>query len=87
MMERDLMKQAIQGSYDRIEPLDLPLLQAYSNQFLEDQNSEDGLRQAYREFAEEKNISFLSIASAGVEGINRLAGSDVSLNVSRDEKR
>ncbi|MFO7670761.1 MAG: hypothetical protein R6W31_13960 [Bacteroidales bacterium] len=86
MLKNDLMKQPRQASYDRIEPLDLPLQPLYSERVEPDQLEEEGLVRTYREFMEEKDLSLLTIASAGVEGINRLAGSDLSLDVSRDQK-
>ena len=50
-----------------------------------DPEAERGLGHVYREFVKEKDISLLSIASAGVEGINRITGSELSLNLSRDD--
>jgi len=71
---------------DRIEALDLPALSTTSGKTSVRQLSEKGLRQTYRDFLDERDISLLPIASAGIEGINFLAGSDLSLNLSRDEK-
>lgn len=84
-LERGLIKQNLQANFDRIEPLDLPPISGSSAQLFEEEYTEDGLGRSYREFVEEKNISLLSIASAGIKGINRLAGSDLSLNVAEDE--
>ncbi len=84
-LERGLIKQNLQANFDRIEPLDLPPISGSSAQLFEEDYAEDGLGRSYREFVEEKNISLLSIASAGIKGINRLAGSDLSLNVAEDE--
>jgi hypothetical protein len=86
LLKNDLMKQPRQASYDRIEPLDLPPQPLYSERLEPDQLEEEGLMRAYRDFMEEKNLSLLTLASAGVEGINRIAGSDLSLNVSHDQK-
>lgn len=85
MMDEDLMRKADKGTYDRIKPFEIQALQAYSESSAQDRFSEKGLRRAYRDFIEERDISLLSIASAGIEGINNLAGSDLKLNVSRDE--
>ncbi|MDX2432324.1 MAG: hypothetical protein QNK35_15410 [Bacteroides sp.] len=85
MLEKGLIQQDLQGNYDRIDPLDLTHITVYSTQLFEDEYDDDGLGQSYREFVEKKNISLFSIASAGVKGINRLAGSDLSLNAAEDE--
>jgi len=84
MLDRSLMKQHLQVSYDKIEAMELAGYPAYSDQAAEDFYAEDGLKRNYKEFVEKKNLSLLRIASAGVEGINRLSGSDLSLDVSRD---
>ena len=84
MLDRNLMNQHLQVSYDKIEALELAGYPGYSDQVAEDFYAEDGLKRNYKEFVEKKNISLLKIASAGVEGINRLSGSDLSLDVSRD---
>ena len=39
-----------------------------------------------RDFAEEHNISLMSVANVGIKGINKLTGSDISLLASRDEE-
>lgn len=85
MLEKGLLKTPHGASKDRIEPLDLPALTTFSEKSSFQQISEKGLRQSYLDFVEEKDISLLTIASAGIEGINFLAGSELSLNLSRDE--
>lgn len=40
----------------------------------------------FDEFTREHNISLLSVANAGIKGINKLTGSDISLMASRDEQ-
>ena len=85
MLDKGLMKTHREASKDMIQPLDLPALSAFSDKSSFQQISEKGLRQSYRDFLEEKDISLLTIASAGIEGINFLAGSELSLNLSRDE--
>jgi hypothetical protein len=37
-------------------------------------------------YTEENNISIWSIANAGIKGINKIVGSDISLLASRDEE-
>ncbi len=83
-LDRSLMKQHLRVSYDKIEVLELAGYLAYSDQGAEDIYAEDGLRRSYKEFVEKQNISLLRIASAGVKGINKLSGSDLSLDISRD---
>ena len=73
------------GFYDLITELDILPPSPQTGSVTLAQLSEKGLRQTYKEFVEEKDISLLTIASAGVDGINRLTGSDLSLNLSRDE--
>jgi len=86
MLEKGFASRPSGLSQDRIEPLDLPPLSSSSDKSALQQLSEKGLRQSYRDFVEENDISILTIASAGVDGINFLAGSDLSLNLSRDEE-
>lgn len=50
------------------------------------QLSDVGLQEMVEEYAEEKDLSLWKIASAGIKGINKLAGSDISLMASRDEE-
>ena len=85
-LEKGLMKWNTEVNRDRIEPLDLPPFYASSEKSAFQQISEKGLRQSYRDFVDENDISILTIASAGIDGINYLAGSDLSLNLSRDDE-
>jgi hypothetical protein len=85
-MESHHLQVPEKGHYDRIVPLDLPPVYAQSNSPAWAHYSEKGLRQTYKDFVREKDISLLTIANAGINGINLLAGSDLSLNLSRDEK-
>jgi len=84
MLETVSVSKSFNGQYDRIESFDLPSLYVSSGNSAPWQYSEKGLRQTYRDFVEENDISLLTIASAGIDGINFLAGSDLSLNISRD---
>ena len=83
LMERYTKQVPEMGHYDRIAPLDLPPGYAQSSSATWAQLSEAGLKQTYQDFVREKDLSLLTIASAGVDGINRLTGSDLSLNLSR----
>ena len=73
------------GSYDRIKPLDIPATSVHMTSLSISQLAEIDLQEVFDEYTEEKNISLWSIASAGIKGINRLTGSDMSLLASRDE--
>jgi hypothetical protein len=44
-----------------------------------------GLRQASLEYAKENDISLLTVASVGINGISRVTGSERSMEVTRDE--
>jgi hypothetical protein len=72
--------------YDRIVPLDLPPVSSNSASLTWAKFSEQGLKQTYRDFIREKDLSLLTIASAGIEGINRLTGSELNLNLTRDRE-
>jgi hypothetical protein len=50
------------------------------------QISELGLQEAIEEYAKEKDFSLWKIADAGIKGINKLSGSDISLMASRDRE-
>jgi hypothetical protein len=44
------------------------------------------LQEMVENYAEEKDFSLWKIADAGIRGINKLAGSEISLMASRDEE-
>lgn len=80
-------KDLVKGSeYDQITPLDLPPVDIHISSLSLAQISEIDLQQALDEYTEEKNISLWSVANAGIKGINKLTGSDISLLASRDEQ-
>lgn len=86
VLESNLMRPPLEGSYDKIEKLDFAREPVNTEKWRVDEYAEEGLKESYRTFLEEKNISLLSIASSSVDGINRVSGSDLKLNVARDEK-
>jgi hypothetical protein len=43
-------------------------------------------KELFEDFTEEHDISLMSVANAGIKGINKLTGSDISLMASRDEE-
>jgi len=74
------------GSSDRIEALDLPQVSTNLSSLSVAQLAEMDRKKLINEFAEEHDISVMSVANAGIKGINKLTGSDISLLASRDEK-
>ncbi len=86
VLESNLMRPPLEGSYDKIEKLDFASEAVNTESRRVDEYAEEGLKESYRTFLEEKDISLLSIASASVDGINRVSGSDLKLNVARDEE-
>lgn len=74
-----------EGIYDRITPLDLPPVSSMTGTLTWARFSQKGLKQTYKDFIDEKNLSLLTVASAGIDGINRLTGADLALNISRND--
>jgi hypothetical protein len=73
------------GQYDRISPLEIPAHDFSSDRLSWTSLNEKGLKQSYRDFIRTKDISLLTVASSGIDGLNRLTGSELSLNLSRDD--
>lgn len=71
---------------DRIEPLPITQVSARSSKLPMNEIAEIDRQILFEEFTRENNISLLSVANAGINGINRLTGSDISLMASRDEE-
>jgi hypothetical protein len=71
---------------DQIEPLYVPPVRIHLSSLSVAQISEMDLQEMLEDYSEEKDFSFLKIANAGIKGINKLAGSDISLMASRDEE-
>jgi hypothetical protein len=71
---------------DKIRTLDVPAVPVHMSSLSVAQISDIGFMNAIEEYSEEKNFSLWTIASAGINGINKLAGSDISLMASRDEE-
>jgi hypothetical protein len=70
---------------DQIKPLQKTPVPLHPSSLTLAQLSDVGLQEMVEEYAEEKDLSLWKIVSAGVKGINKLAGSDISLMASRDE--
>ena len=71
---------------DRIEPLDIPPVSIHLRSLTIAQLSQMDLQEIVDEYSEEQNLSLWTIARAGIKGINRITGSDISLLAARDEE-
>jgi hypothetical protein len=74
------------STYDQIKPLELPPTDIHLTSLSLAQISDIDLQEALDAYTEEKDISLWTVANAGIRGINRLTGSDISLVASRDEE-
>ena len=70
---------------DRIEALYVPPVPVHLSSLTVAQIYDMDLQEVLVDYTREKDISLLSIANAGIKGINKLAGSDLTLLASRDE--
>jgi hypothetical protein len=71
---------------DRIEPFHIPRVSPNLASLSVAQIAELDLQELFDDYTEEHNISLMSAANAGIRGINKLTGSDISLLASRDEE-
>jgi len=71
---------------DQITPLHVPPVPIHISSLSVSQISKLNLQEVLEDYTEEKDLSLLSVANAGIKGINKLAGSDISLLASRDDK-
>lgn len=71
---------------DRIEPLHVLQVSIHLGSLSVAQISGMDLQEIFEEYTEEKDFSLWTIANAGINGINKIAGSDISLLASRDEE-
>lgn len=71
---------------DQIKALDIPPVPVHLSSLSLAQISELGIQELVENYAEEKDFSLWKIADAGIKGINKLTGSDISLMASRDEE-
>jgi len=74
------------GNYDEIKPLDIPPSDIHLSSLSLAQISEIDLQETLDVYTEERDISLWSIANAGISGINKITGADISLLASRDEE-
>jgi hypothetical protein len=73
-------------SSDRIEPIQISPVSPKLSSFSLVQIAEMDRKELFEEFTQEHNISLMSVANAGIKGINKITGSDISLLASRDEE-
>jgi len=71
---------------DQIEPIYVPPVPIHMSSLSVAQLSELDLQEMIEDYTEEKDFSLLKVANAGIKGINKLAGSDISLLASRDDE-
>jgi hypothetical protein len=71
---------------DHIRPLVLPPSRVHTRNPGMADLAEMDLQEVVEGYAEEKNISLFSIATAGIRGINRITGSELELFAARDEE-
>jgi hypothetical protein len=85
--------QLFPGSYairkpdqDRITPLHIAPVPVSMRSLTLAQISDIGFQEVLEDYAEENNLTLWKIANAGIKGINKLTGSDISLMASHDEE-
>ena len=71
---------------DQIEPLIVPPVPIHLSSLSVAQISDLGLQELIEDYTEERDFSLWKVANAGIKGINKLAGSDISLLASRDDE-
>ncbi len=71
--------------YDQIKPLNIPPTKASITNLTLAQIGEIDIQEALVTYKEEKDISVWSIANAGLKGLNKITGADMSLLAARDE--
>ncbi len=71
--------------YDQIKPLNIPPTKASITNLTLAHISEIDVQEALVTYKEEKDISVWSIANAGLKGLNKITGADMSILAARDE--
>lgn len=74
------------AEHDRIQALQIDPVPVHLRSLTLAQISDIGFQEVLEEYAEDNNLTLWKIANAGIKGINKLAGSDISLLASRDEE-
>jgi len=81
--QMDLLKT---GTYDKILPLMIPPTSIHIASLSISQLADIELQELFYAYTQDNNISLWSIANAGLQGINRITGTDMSLMSARDEE-
>ena len=85
LAEHQIFSYSASGSYDRIEPFEI--LSGTTITGSEAVAYEDrSLLKSIRKYTDENDISLLSLADAGITGLRRITGSEMELNVARDDR-
>ena len=71
--------------YDQIKPLNIPPTKASITNLTLAQIGEIDVQEVLVTYKKEKDISVWSIANAGLKGLNKITGADMSLLAARDE--
>ncbi len=74
------------GSYDQIRPLEIPPVATHLTSLSFSQLATMDRQELFDEYTRENDISIWSIANAGIKGINRITGADLSLLAFRNEE-
>ncbi len=75
-----------EGTYDRIKHLEIPPTSIHLSSLSITQLAELDLQEVFDDYTKENAISLWSIANAGIKGINRLTGTEMSLLAARDDE-
>lgn len=71
---------------DRIEALDIPPVRIHLSSLSAEQLADMDLQEVFDDFTAEREFSLWTVANAGIKGINKITGSDISLLASRDDE-
>ena len=74
------------GTYDRITPLDIPPASIHLSSLSLTQLADLELQERIENYSDSNDFSIWTLASKGIEGINRITGGEMSLMASRDEE-
>lgn len=71
---------------DRIEVLDTPPVQIHLSSLSVKQLADVDLQEVFDDYTADRELSLWTVANAGIKGINKITGSDISLLASRDDE-
>lgn len=74
------------GRYDQIRPIEIAPASIHLSSLSFSQLAAMDLQELFDDYTEENDISIWNIANAGIRGINRITGADLSLLASRNEE-